>query len=109
MGRHVFGCDICQDVCPWNRRAPRTREDAFAPRLFNPPLERLAALTEPEFRALFRGTPVIRAKYRGFLRNVCIAMGNSGRRGYREQLKKLAASAEPLIREHAGWALARLG
>ena len=109
MGRHVFGCDICQDVCPWNRRAPQTREDAFAPRLFNPPLDRLATLTEAEFRTLFRATPVSRAKYRGFLRNVCVAMGNSRDSGYRGQLEKLAASADPMIREHAGWALARLG
>ena len=75
-GAHVFGCDICQDVCPWNRRAPVTRNPAFAPRAFAPPLEKLAAMTEDEFRSLFRGTPVARARYADFLRNVAVAMGN---------------------------------
>jgi epoxyqueuosine reductase len=75
-GAHVFGCDICQDVCPWNRRAPVTRNPAFAPRAFAPPLEKLAAMTEDEFRSLFRGTPVARARYEGFLRNVAVAMDN---------------------------------
>ena len=78
MGPHVFGCDICQDVCPWNRRAPATNEAAFQPRDFAPPLEKLAALTEDEFRAMFRGTPVTRARYSGFRRNVAVAMGNAG-------------------------------
>ncbi len=76
MGGHVFGCDICQDVCPWNRRAAATSDPAFAPRAFAPQLEELAAVTEDEFRAMFRGTPVMRAKYAGFLRNVAVAMGN---------------------------------
>ena len=108
MGNHVFGCDICQDVCPWNRKAPATTEPAFAPRNFAPPLDRLAALTEPEFREMFRGTPVERARYQGFLRNVCIAMGNQPREEYRGRLKELAQSTEPLIAEHAKWALARV-
>jgi epoxyqueuosine reductase len=76
MGGHVFGCDICQDVCPWNWRAAATSEPAFAPRAFAPRLEELAAVTEDEFRAMFGGTPVMRARYAGFLRNVAIAMGN---------------------------------
>src|SRR5205823_6889273 len=67
MGGHVFGCDICQDVCPWNRRAPVTSDPAYQPREFSPPLEKLAALGEDEFRAMFRGAPVTRARYRGFL------------------------------------------
>jgi len=77
IGRHVFGCDICQDVCPWNRRAPVTDDPAFAPREFAPPLEKLAALTEDEFRAMFRNSPVTRAKYAGFRRNVAVAMANA--------------------------------
>ena len=77
LGHHVFGCDICQDVCPWNRRAATTSESGFLPREVAPPLERMATLTESEFRALFRDTPVSRAKYSGFLRNVAIAMGNA--------------------------------
>ncbi len=76
IGRHVFGCDICQDVCPWNRRAPVTAEPAFAPREFAPPLERLAALSEADFRAMFQGAPVTRARYEGFQRNVRIAREN---------------------------------
>jgi epoxyqueuosine reductase len=78
IGNHVFGCDICQDVCPWNRDAPVTADPAFAARIVAPPLERLAALTEEEFRELFRGTPVLRARYTGFLRNVAAAIANKG-------------------------------
>ena len=77
MGHHVFGCDICQDVCPWNRRPAVTREPGFTSRHFAPPLDRLAALSEDEFRTMFRGTPVTRAKYAGFMRNVAVARANS--------------------------------
>ena len=76
MGRHVFGCDICQDVCPWNREAPLTGEPAFQARHFAPPLEKLAALSAEEFREMFAGTPVERSRYEGFHRNVAIAMAN---------------------------------
>jgi epoxyqueuosine reductase len=107
-GNHIFGCDICQDVCPWNRRAPRTNEPAFQPREFAPPLERMAALSETEFRSLFRDTPVSRAKYRGFLRNVAVAMGNSGLAKFQAPLEKLADSTDPLIAEHAVWAIGQL-
>ena len=89
-GNHVFGCDICQDVCPWNRRAPLTDEPAFQPVAFAPPLAELAAITEEEFRALFRHTPVWRAKHGGFLRNVAMAMGNSGQASMIEPLERLA-------------------
>jgi epoxyqueuosine reductase len=77
IGTHVFGCDICQDVCPWNRRPAVTREPGFTSRHFAPPLDRLAALSEDEFRTMFRGTPVTRAKYAGFMRNVAVARANS--------------------------------
>jgi epoxyqueuosine reductase len=108
VGAHVFGCDICQDVCPWNRRAAETNEPNFHPREFAPGLERMAGITEAEFREMFRDTPVSRAKYRGFLRNVAVAMGNSRLEKFREPLKKLAASADTLVAEHARWALQRL-
>ena len=108
MGPHVFGCDICQDVCPWNRRAAVTEEAAFAPREFAPELDRLAAITESEFREMFRHSPVSRTKYRGFLRNVAIAMGNSGLETFRAPLEKLAASEDSLVAEHARWAMDRL-
>jgi epoxyqueuosine reductase len=107
LGGHVFGCDICQDVCPWNRRAPVTEDPAFAPRHFAPPLVEMAALTESEFRAMFRGTPVTRARYSGFLRNVAIAMGNRGLPQFRAPLEKLAGSGDPMVAEHARWALER--
>jgi len=122
MGRHVFGCDICQDVCPWNHRAPVTASPSFEPRrrgpnsLFSPDLERLISLTEEEFREVFRGSPVKRTKWRGLVRNACVALGNSGLRPgeprHEEicvQLAQLAASEDPLIAEHARWALDRLG
>ena len=108
MGGQVFGCDICQDVCPWNRKAAVSEDEGFAPREFAPPLERLAALTEGEFRAMFRGSPVTRAKYSGFLRNVAVAMGNRGLERFREPLEKLAASGDPVVAEHARWALGQL-
>jgi epoxyqueuosine reductase len=108
MGNHVFGCDICQDVCPWNRRAPVTSDAAFQPRHYAPPLEKLANVTEEEFGSLFRGTPVIRARYSGFLRNVAIAMGNLGLEKFRGPLERLAVSSDPLVAEHASWGLRQL-
>ena len=108
-GSHVFGCDICQDVCPWNRRAPATTDPAFQPRHFAPPLERLAAISEGEFRGLFQGTPVTRARYTGFLRNVAIAMGNRKSERYRAPLERLAASGDADVASHARWALRQLG
>ena len=107
-GAHVFGCDICQDVCPWNGRAPVTADPAFAPRRFAPRLEELAAIGEEEFRAMFRGTPVVRARYSGFLRNVAVAMGNARLPEFRAPLEKLAESADPVVAEHARWALGRM-
>ncbi len=76
IGNHVFGCDICQDVCPWNGHAPFAADPAFQPRNFAPPLEHLATLSEEEFRAMFRNTPVTRARYSGFMRNVAVALAN---------------------------------
>jgi epoxyqueuosine reductase len=111
IGPHVFGCDICQDVCPWNRRAPSTSDPAFAPRdglLVAPPLDRLAGVTEGEFREMFRNSAVSRARYRGFLRNVAVAMGNAGLPRFRPPLERLASCGDPVVEEHARWALARL-
>jgi epoxyqueuosine reductase len=108
MGRHVFGCDLCQDVCPWNRKAPETEDEPWQPREFAPPLEKLAALTREEFTALFGGSPVARANYRGFLRNVAVAMGNAGDASLRPSLERLAAHEEELVREHALWALGQI-
>ena len=108
MGSHIFGCDICQDICPWNRRAPETGEAAFQPAHFAPPLDRLAAIGEDEFRAMFKDTPVSRAKYAGFLRNVAIAMGNQRAEKFRAPLEKLAASENAMVAEAARWGLQQL-
>ncbi len=79
LGRHVFGCDICQDVCPWNRRAPATHLDEFQARagLVNPPLEELAAMAEGDFREKFKNSPVRRLGFKRFQRNVRAAIANS--------------------------------
>ena len=108
VGNHIFGCDICQDVCPWNRRAARAADPAFGPAQFAPPLEKLAALTELEFRQMFRDTPVERARYRGFLRNVAVAMGNSGSARMLEPLEKLTCAEDSLVARHAQRALQKL-
>ena len=138
MGRMIFGCDICQDVCPWNRNAPVTSIAEFLPRrlstgqnsnapqnqtaaktddgtLFSPPLESLASLSEEEFREIFRGSPIKRTKWRGLVRNACIALGNSalaphteGHARIIELLERLSESPDAVISEHARWALARL-
>jgi epoxyqueuosine reductase len=110
IGRHVFGCDICQDVCPWNRKAPVTGNPAFLPdsELINPDLSRLARISPDEFRARFRGSPIARARHSGFLRNVAVAMGNSGCEEYLGDLQELAKAPNDVVQEHARWAIARL-
>jgi epoxyqueuosine reductase len=127
MGRHVFGCDICQDVCPWNRKSPRTEAREFLPRsfssgneseagsLFFPDLLRLVSLGEAEFRETFRGSPIKRTKWRGLVRNACIALGNSGMRpeaaAYPQAvhaLGELSAHPDSVISESARWALSRI-
>ncbi len=100
MGRQVFGCDICQEVCPWNRKAPIATDESMAPReeLVNPSLEWLAALSEPEFEATFNGSPVRRAGFLGLRRNIAVAMGNSGRHGYAAVLAEWASAADEGLR-----------
>ena len=110
MGQHVFGCDICQDVCPWNRKAPATAAEGFQPRsgLFNPALEWLAEMSEEEFRETFRGSPIRRAKRSGIRRNVAIAMGNSGNENFLPLLDRLSADEDESVSDAARWAKARL-
>ncbi|MGC2322624.1 MAG: tRNA epoxyqueuosine(34) reductase QueG [Terriglobales bacterium] len=109
MGTHVFGCDICQDVCPWNRKAPASSIAEFQPlpQRFNPALAWLANLSEDEFRSAFRGSPIRRAKRSGLRRNAVVAMGNSGESGFVPLLKQLSQDPDPVVAEHADWALRR--
>jgi epoxyqueuosine reductase len=131
MGRGVIGCDICQDVCPWNRKSPVTQLAAFQPRqlgsrgefserkddesLFVPELETVASLTQEEFSTIFRGSAVKRAKWRGVVRNACVALGNcevdrnsTAHKRVVGLLERLASGDDALIAEHARWAIARL-
>ncbi len=109
-GQHVFGCDICQDVCPWNnpRRAAVTAIPSFQPENARPDLEELASLSEEEFNERFADTPISRSRYAGFLRNVAVAMGNSANPAFLGILERLARSPESTVQEHALWALDRL-
>jgi epoxyqueuosine reductase len=110
MGRQVFGCDICQDVCPWNRKAPISADPELEARaeLVNPGLEWLAGLAEAEFELRFNGSPVRRAGFMGMRRNVAIAMGNSGLARFVPSLEKWAEAADEGLRTAARWALDKL-
>jgi len=107
MGGHIFGCDICQEVCPWNNRAPFTEEEAFRKRA-GTDLEEIANLSSEEFRQWPAESPLARAGYSGVLRNVAVAMGNSGDNRFRATLEKLLSSPDEVVAEHARWALERL-
>jgi len=123
MGEHVFGCDICQDVCPWNRSAPVTEDREFQPRsfeagqsLFQPSLEWLASMGQQEFSNAFQGSPIKRAKWRGLARNACIALGNAllsrqseaARERVLTLLSELAESQDSMVAESAQWAVSRI-
>jgi epoxyqueuosine reductase len=111
MGRQVFGCDICQDVCPWNRKAPIGDRDGMQarPELVNPALDWLAAMDPREFKQRFKGSPLERTGRKRLLRNIAIAMGNSGENRFLGQLDEWAATAEDVVlRESAQWAQAQI-
>ena len=112
MGRQVFGCDICQDVCPWNspRRTPITADPDLAPRpeLVNPALAWLASLSEADWEQQFNGSPIRRAGFTGLERNIAIAMGNSGLAHFATQLEAWSAAADEALRSAAQWALEKL-
>src|SRR5581483_4364993 len=110
MGQQVFGCDICQDVCPWNRKAPPSDKREFQSRegLVNPALEWLAEISEEEFRENFRGSPIKRTKRSGLRRNALIAIGNSGDKSLLPIVERAAIDPDPVVAESARWAKERL-
>jgi epoxyqueuosine reductase len=110
MGDRIFGCDDCLDACPWNRFARASRDTALQPRpeIVGKPLREFLALDEAQFKTLFRGSPILRAKRRGFLRNVCVALGNVGTRDDLPALGAALEDHEPLVREHAAWAVEKI-
>ena len=111
MGNWVFGCDVCQEVCPYNRVAPVATHPGLLADAENGalPLAELLTMDEARFRARFRGTPLLRSKRRGLARNACVAAGNSGDPTLGRPSQPLLSDDEPLVRGHAAWALGRLG
>jgi len=110
IGNRIYGCDDCLAVCPWNRFAregnlmkPHARKD-----LNTPDLIELLQLDETGFKSRFDGTPILRTKRRGLLRNVCVALGNTGDSTALPHLQKATSDAEPLIAEHARWAMEQI-
>jgi epoxyqueuosine reductase len=110
IGNRIYGCDDCLAICPWNRfaKASRLMKDHSRPELSAPALIELLSLTESAFKQRFAGTPLLRAKRRGFLRNVCVALGNIGDERALPALKRAASDSEPLIAEHACWAIEQI-
>jgi epoxyqueuosine reductase len=110
LGNRVFGCDMCQQVCPWNRFAGREHDPAFnaRPGLPEPNLVAELALSPQEFIRKFKDSPVLRSKRGGYLRNVAVALGNSGDPAALPALERAVQDDEPLIREHAVWALEQI-
>ena len=110
MGRQVFGCDICQDVCPWNRQAPVAVKEGMLTRreMVNPTLDWLAGMDSVEFRRWFKGSPVERTRKKRLHRNVAIAMGNSGQTRFVPQLEAWSAGEDEVLAESAAWALGRI-
>jgi epoxyqueuosine reductase len=110
IGHHLFGCDICQDVCPWNRRAPVTGDPAFQSKdaLYWPQLETLLNLSDDDWRVAIRGTPLKRAKIKGLLRNLMVVVGNSGLKKFLPQLERFLQHDDEHVRSHAKWAARKL-
>ena len=110
IGNRIFGCDDCLDACPWNRFAQASRETAFSARRATTGmlLRDYLELNDVEFRALFRNSPIKRIKRRGFLRNVCVALGNVGSLADLSALRRAASDPDELIAEHAAWAIERI-
>jgi epoxyqueuosine reductase len=110
IGHHLFGCDICQDVCPWNRKAPHSDNPAFAPKtdLFWPEIARLLDFDDDDWRRAIRGTSMKRAKIKGLLRNLMVVVGNSGVREFLPKLERFVTHEDAHVRSHAAWATTKL-
>ncbi|HEY2800660.1 MAG TPA: tRNA epoxyqueuosine(34) reductase QueG [Chthoniobacterales bacterium] len=110
IGDRIYGCDDCLEACPWNRFAQISRETAFTarPAVAQMQLRDFLALDDKTFRQLFRGSPIKRIKRRGFLRNVCVALGNVGTESDLPALETVSRDSEPLIAEHASWAIGQI-
>jgi epoxyqueuosine reductase len=110
LGNRVFGCDRCQEVCPWNATVLAPEVPKFLPRqqLASPTLEWLCTLTSKEFKRTFNKSPVLRTKLRGLLRNTAVAIGNSGNPEYIPLLEKIPTKTDPLLQSHVTWALEQL-
>ena len=104
----LFGCDVCQEVCPWNRKAPAAREPALAPSAPLPSLEALLEMDEAAFRARFRGSAMSRARRAGLARNAALLLGNRGDRAAEPALRRALGDPDPGVRSAAAWALTRL-
>jgi epoxyqueuosine reductase len=107
IGDHLFGCDDCLEVCPWNRFATLSPVAEFRHRPM-PALMEYLSWDEARFKSFFAGTPIERVKRRGWLRNVCVVLGNIGSLSSLPALEHARQDADPLVREHAGWAMARI-
>jgi epoxyqueuosine reductase len=110
MGDRIYGCDDCLDACPWNRFAAESRETTFHARetIFQNRLRDFLDLDDDGFRSLFARSPIKRIKRPRFLRNVCVALGNKGTPNDLPALTRAAADPDPLVSEHAEWAIARI-
>jgi epoxyqueuosine reductase len=110
LGNRIFGCDDCQTVCPWNRFAIKSSVEEFRPREENlaPELAPLVRLSPEEFKRRYKNSPILRATRDGFVRNVAVALGNSGCSEAVPALEKAVQDASPLVRSHAAWALGRI-
>lgn len=111
IGNRIYGCDDCLAACPWNRfaREGQMMKSYFRNDLQNPDLVELLSLNEVNFKQKFAGSPVLRTKRRGLLRNVCVALGNIGNKSTLPALEKASRDSEPLIAEHARWAIEEIG
>ncbi len=111
MGNFIYGCDVCQDVCPWNRQLSGSLVEQFKPRETNraPELRELARISPQDFRERYHRSPIKRTKWQGLMRNIAVALGNSRNPESVVKLTGLLNTDDSMVRRHAAWALARIG